>query len=224
MRSESLAGAFFLIAHDAFDGRLALSPELLGCGLVGAELADLILARRLRVEDNGMLVVANPEGGFTGIGPLEEPDEVDEFVIRTVRSQSLVHTVRAWVEPLQDGLYELISRGLVDAGVVRQEHGPRRLGRSRQPARFPAEDLLAATRPQQQLRELLARPVDLTLRVGILAALVNALGIEKLLDLNLDRTVQRELLDEIDQNLPTDLKAVCEVLRAVTTEVSVRST
>ncbi len=211
---RQLAVDFFLIAHDPFDdGRLRISPELLGCGLVGAEIADLMLDRRLGL-DGDSLVVLDPGGQL---------DEADDYVIEAVGSQSSTHPVRSWVEPLQDGLYALIADAVVGAGTVRRMPGPRRIARGRQPDRFPAADLLAACRAQQDLEALLGTPSQLTLAAGGLAALIGVLGIDGLLNPQLDRPVLRELLAEIEQNLPADLQAVCDGVRAVTAEVSLRS-
>jgi hypothetical protein len=141
-----LAVDFFLIAHDPFDeGRLRISPELLGCGLVGSELADLVLSRRLGVVGED-LVILEPTGQL---------DEVDDYVLEAVGSQDSARPVRSWVEPLQDGLYALIGRKLVASGIVRRKQGGSRISRGRQPDRFPANDLLAACRPQQQREQLL---------------------------------------------------------------------
>jgi hypothetical protein len=214
MVDRQLAVDFFLIAHDPFDeGRLRISPELFGCGLVGAQLADLLLARRLGVAGDD-LVVLEPSGQL---------DEVDDYVIEAVGSQESVHPVRSWVEPLQDGLYALVARKLVASGMVRRAQGGRRIGRGRQPDRFPPNDLLAASRPQQLLQQMLARPADLSLEMGVLAALLGALGMDGLLDADLDRATLRELLAEIDLYLPSDLRAVCEGVRAMSAEVSLRS-
>ena len=211
---RQMAVDFFLIAHDPFDdGRLRIGTELLGCGLVGAELADLMLARRIGV-DGDDLVVLDPGGQL---------DEVDDYVIEAIGSQTTTHPVRSWVEPLQDGLYALIGRRVVASGTVRRQEGGRKIGRGRQPDRFPALDLLAACRPQQNLEELLRAPKDLTLPAGMLAALIGILGIDRLLSPGLDRSTLRELLAEVENHLPTDLQAVCDGLRAVTAEVSLRA-
>jgi hypothetical protein len=211
---QPLALDFFLIAHDPFDGgRLAISTEILGCGLVGAEIADLVLARRLRI-DGDDVVVTEPGG---------QVDDIDGYVLEAVDGQESVHSVRSWIEPLQDGLYALIGDRLVAAGVLRREQGTRRIGRGRQPDRFPADDLLAACAPQQRLEQLLRSPKDLTLASGVLAALLGVLGVDRLLPTAIDRTTLREMLVEIEQNLPTDLRTVCDGVRAVTAEVSLRS-
>jgi Golgi phosphoprotein 3 GPP34 len=205
---------FFLIAHDPFDdGRLRISPELLGCGLVGAALAELMLAGRLGVEGDD-LVLLEAAG---------EPDELDDYVLEAVATQTELHPVRAWIEPLQDGVYSLVARAVVLSRTVRRNPGVRRLGRGRQPDRFPAADLLAACRPQQDLEALLRNPKDLTLAAGTLATLLGVLGIDGLLSPELDRAALRELLAEIEHHLPGDLRLVCDAVRAVSAEVSLRS-
>ncbi len=214
MSRQPLAVDFFLIAHDPFDdGRLRISTELFGCGLVGAEVADLMLARRLGL-DGDDLVVLDPSG---------ELDEVDDYVIEAVGSQPETHPLRAWVEPLQDGLYALLGRKLVASGVVRRVQGSRRITGGRQPDRFPATDLLAASRPQQRLEDLLRAPRNLDLASGVLAALIGVLGVDGLLSPELDRSTLRELLTEIEHFLPADLRAVRDGLRVVTAEVSLRA-
>jgi hypothetical protein len=211
---RQLAVDFFLIAHDPFDeGRLRISPELLGCGLVGAELAELVLSRRLGVAGED-LVILEPSGQL---------DEVDDYVLEAVGSQDSAHPVRSWVEPLQDGLYALIGRKLVASGMVRRQQGGRRLSRGRQPDRFPANDLLAACRPQQQLEQLLRSPSELTLSAGTLAALIGVLGMDGLLNPEIERGTLREILAEIEQFLPTDLRVVCDGVRLMSAEVSLRS-
>lgn len=214
MSRHALAADFFLIAHDPFDeGRLRIGAELFGCGLVGAALADLMLDHRLGV-DGDDLVVLDPGGQL---------DEVDDYLIEAVGSQESVHPVRSWVEPLQDGLYALVARTLVTSGAVRRQQGGRRLARGRQADRFPPNDLLAACRPQQDLEQSLQNPRELTLAAGMLAALIGVLGIDGLINPQVERTVLRELLAEIENFLPGDLRAVCNGLRAVTAEVSLRS-
>ncbi len=211
---EALAADLFLIAHDPFDdGRLRINPDLLGGGLVGAVLIDLLLARRLGT-DGEDLVVLESAG---------EPDEVDDYVVEAVAAQSELHPVRAWVEPLQDGVYSLVARAVVLSGTVRRHPGVRRLGRGRQPDRFPATDLLAACRPQQDLEALLRSPKDLTLAAGALATLIGVLGVDGLLGPELDRVALRELLAEIEHHLPGDLRLVCDAVRAVSAEISLRS-
>jgi hypothetical protein len=213
IRHDSLAVDFFLLAHDPFtDGRMIVNGEILGCGLVGGKLADLVLDRRLGID--GELVIA-VDGQPSG-------DSIDDFVVETVRSQSSVHPVRRWIEALQDDLYEYIVERVVSSGILRREEGGRRF--RRQPDRFPAQNLLAAAAPQQQLLEMVRSPKDLTLRAGMLLALLGALGLDRLLGADGgDQTRVREIILEIEDHLPTSLRAVHGAVKSVAGDAAIRS-
>ncbi len=209
----SLAVDFFLLVHDPFDdGRLTISPELLGCGLVGGKLTDLVLASRLRIDGDRVVAV--------GLAP--STDEIDDYVVEAVGSQKSAHTVRAWVDALQDDLYESIGDRLVTSGVLRREQGARRIGRGRQPDRFPSLDLLASSAPQQRLDEMMRSPKDLDLASGMLVALLSVLGIDRAIAPTVDRRTVAEIVDEIADNLPTDLRRVYDAVQAITGEAALR--
>ncbi|HEX6657339.1 MAG TPA: GPP34 family phosphoprotein [Ilumatobacter sp.] len=210
---DSLAIDFFLLAHDPFDdGRLSISPDSLGCGLVSAKLTDLILGRRLRIESDRVVAVdvAAPA------------DEIDDYVVEAVRSQRSTHPVRSWIEPLENDLYAFVGDRLVASGVVRREQGSRRIGRGRQPDRFPAVDLLVAHAPHQRLEQMVRSPKDLTLAAGMFLALLSALGMDRAIAPDVDRAVVREIVAEIEDNLPTALRSVYAAVQAITGEASLR--
>jgi Golgi phosphoprotein 3 (GPP34) len=205
-----LAADFFLIAHDEFSGKLRISPDLLCCGLVGGQLADLIVANRLAVEGGRVLVTDDRS---------EARDEVGDYVVESISRQTSTHSVRVWVETLQEVLYELIGRRLINDGVVRREQGGRQLMR-RRPDRFPATDLLAAARPRLRLEHMLRTPQEFDLPGAILAVLVGAVGVETVLDPEIDRTAARELTTRLEENFPADLRALIEGVRAAAVAVS----
>jgi hypothetical protein len=199
-----------LIAHDEFSGKLRISLELLCCGLVGGQLADLIVANRLAVEGGRVLVTDDRS---------EARDEVGDYVVESISRQTSTHSVRVWVETLQEVLYELIGRRLINDGVVRREQGGRQLMR-RRPDRFPATDLLAAARPRLRLEHMLRTPQEFDLPGAILAVLVGAVGVETVLDPEIDRTAARELMTRLEENFPADLRALIEGVRAAAVAVS----
>jgi hypothetical protein len=210
---DSLAVDFFLVVHDPFDGgRLTVSPEVLGCGLAGGKLADLVLDRRLRVDDDRLVALDGPAPA----------DEIDDYVIRAVRSQRTPHPVRSWIEPLQDELYDMIAERVVALGILQREQGQRRLGRGRLPDRFPAVDLLVANSSQQRLEQTLRSPKNLSLRTGMLAALLKVLGVDGTIAIDQDRATVREILSEIEDYLPTDLRAVYDGVQTVTSQFALR--
>jgi hypothetical protein len=209
MDRQRLAADFFLIAHDEFSGKLRVSPDLLGCGLVGAQLAELVLANRLSVEGGRLLVTYARAGG----------DEVGVYVAESIARQTTTHSVRVWIDTFSEVLYELIARRLVDEGVVRREAGGRQLMR-RRPDRFPATDLLAAARPRLRLEHMLRTPQEFDLPGAIIAVLIGAIGAETVLDPEIDRTGVRELVTRLEENLPADVRALVEGVRAAVAAVS----
>ena len=205
-----LVADFFLIAHDEFSGKLQISHDLLGCALLSAQLAELIMHDRIVIE-GGRVVVTDGRG--------DSRDEVGTYILESIASQSSTHTVRVWVETFADVLYELVARQLVAEGVVRREEGGRQLMR-RRPDRFPATDLLAAARPRLQLEHMLRNPREFDLRGAVMAVLIGTLGMESILDPALDRAASRKLMGRLEENLPVDLRALIEAIRSATAAVS----
>ena len=60
MGHSDYAPNLFLVAHDSFTGRMEVSRELVLCGLVAAELAHLVVERRLGVADDRVVFVETP--------------------------------------------------------------------------------------------------------------------------------------------------------------------
>ena len=205
-----LAADFFLIAHDEFSGKPRISALLLACGLAGAQLAELVTDGRIIVESGRLL--ATDAGG-------DDNDEVGAYMVETIQQQSSTHSVRVWVETFAEMLPELIARQLVGEGVVRREEGGRQLMR-RRPDRYPATDLLAAARPRLRLEHMLRTPQEFDLSGAVLAVLVGALGIESILDPELDRATARELIGRLRTRLPADLRDLIEGTEATAAAIS----
>lgn len=209
MDQEHLGARLFLIAHDEFSGRPHVGHELLGCGLVGAVLADLVLAGAVTVAD-GRVVATDPAPSGT--------DEVAAYAVESIRRQGTNHTVRTWTAHLGDPLHELVARDLVDRGILRRESG-RGLFRARAD-RFPAADLLRAAAPRVRLEHMLRHPRDLDLPGGVVAALLWALGVDRILDPAIDRAASRQLVDEVLAHLPPDLAQLLAGVTAAGAAVS----
>lgn len=193
-----LAESMFLLLHDPFRGRLEVAPEILKCGLVAAELAELTMTRRVGI-DNDRLVLLD--------GAIPPTDEVSRFVVESMARQSRGHSVRSWVEVLAEVLYEMVASRLVDGGIVGREQGSRRLT-GRGPDRFPAVELLQASTPRVRLEHMLRVPADLDLRGAVLAAILGGLDVVKGFDVGVDRSALRVMMTEITQQLPADLQAI----------------
>lgn len=210
MLRQPLATAFFLLAHDTFSGKLLISSELLGCGLVGAQMGELMLAGRLRMLD-GKVAVSDPRG--------DGSDTISAYVMDSVSRQPQAHVVRTWTENLGPMLTELVARGVLDDGIARRESAG--LVR-RRPDRFPALDLVRAAAGRVRVEHALRHPKDMDLRVGFLTALVFGVGSERLLDPGIDRVQARALVDEVVENLPATLRELLEGLAGAIAAVSLR--
>ncbi len=206
-----LATSFFLLAHDVFSGKLLVKADLLCCGTVGAQFADLMLADRLQMLDNRVTPVDDRVDGSSGPA---------SYVMQAVLSQPDTHIVRTWVDNL--GLLpELVARDLVDQGLVRRE--PSASLRRHRPDKFPAADLVKAAGPSVRLQHALRHPRDMDLYHGVLAALIWAIGADSsVLDRDIDRTSARAVVEEVVVNLPPGLAELIEGVRAAAAAVSLR--
>lgn len=200
MPQDMLAKRMFLILHNPFTGKADVGQDLLKCGIVAAELADLILARRLGME-NDRIVVADTRGSGA--------DEIGAFVVESIHRQESAHTVRSWVEALADVLFELVARGLVDDGIVRREPGGRRLLR-RGADRFPAVDLMRAAGPRLRLEHMLRTPSERELSGAVTAAILGALEVDRVLDVDRDRASVRQSIAEAAASLPIDMRGLVQ--------------
>lgn len=198
MAQDMLVRKMFLLLHNPFNGKPEIGHDLLKCALVAAELADLIIARRLGME-NDRIVVAETRG--TG------DDEIGAFVVESIQRQPSGHTVRSWVEALADVLYELVARSLTADGVVRRQEGGRRLLR-RSPDRFPALDLMRASGPRLRLEHMLRTPREREVSGAALAGILGALDVARILDVDRDRAAVKSAVAAASASLPVDLRAL----------------
>ncbi|WP_214405843.1 GOLPH3/VPS74 family protein [Pseudonocardia lacus] len=203
MERDELAAGFFLIAHDEFSGKLRINRERLGYGLVAAELAQLLVAGRIALADARVVLTDSYA---------LEPNEVDGYVLDTVQRHVSVRSVRAWTDSLAEPLYDLISRRLEQLGVVRRESGGGLV--RRKPDRFPGVDLLAAARPRMRLERMIRSPREIDLPGAFTASLLWTLGVEGVLDPEIDRGAARELVRQVNEHLPADLHTVLAGARA----------
>lgn len=210
MAQEMLVRRMFLLLHNPFNGKAEIGHDLLTCALVAAELADLVISRRLGME-NDRIVVAETRGSGN--------DEIGAFVLESIRRQPTAHTVRSWVEALADVLYELVARGLVADGIVRRQEGGRRLLR-RSPDRFPAVDLMRASGPRLRLEHMLRTPREREVTGAALAAVLGALEVDRILDVDRDRSAVRAAVADATGSLPLDLRALVSGVEGAVSAIS----
>jgi hypothetical protein len=205
MSRYRLAESFFLIVHDPFTGKLGISRELLDCGLVAAELADLVLSGHLDVVED-RVVVTDRTGGVD--------EELDRFVVDAVGRQTSSHPVRVWAESIGEIVFDLVVKRLLDDGVVRAERHRGVLRRG--PERFPAQDLLRASGPRLRLEHMLRHPAEFDLPGAVTAAIAGAIGVERTFEFEIDR----ELFTELADNLPPSLERLIVGVTATVAAIS----
>jgi hypothetical protein len=208
MQTTGLSCQLFLLLHDPFTGKGEVSQELLEYGVSAAGLADLVIVRRLGVVDDHVVMAEPVQAGSA--------DRVGDFVLGSVADQSKTYSVRTWVGSLGEAVTDLVVRELVDGGVVRHERGSLGL-RGRKPDRFPAVDLLRASSSRNRVRHMLAHPAGFDLAGATVASIVGALGAERVFEVH----DTRDLLKDLNANLPSALQAVMAGLAATVAAASV---
>jgi hypothetical protein len=207
-QTTKLSCQLFLLLHDPFTGKGEVSQELLEYGVSAAELADLVIGRRLGVIDDHVVVAHQGQPART--------DRVGDYVRGCVADQPKTYSVRTWVGSLGEAVTDLVVRELVDDGVVRHERGSLGL-RGRKPDRFPAVDLLRASSSRNRVRHMLAHPAEFDLPGATLASMVGALGAERVFEVH----DTRDVLKELSTHLPSALQAVVAGLAATVAAASV---
>jgi hypothetical protein len=194
METIELAEQFFLIGHDEFSGKPAVSRDLVECGLVGAMFGGLVIEGRLGVKDGRVVVLDGLPGN----------SELTNRLVQTVDQQPTEHRVRTWAEQLGSYIYPIVAERLVVAGILRRDRGRSVLGRSAE--RYPAIDLYHAARPRLLLNHVIRHREEMDLDQAVVIALLAAVGIEAVLGLDINRDVLRSLISSLVNAMPMQLQ------------------
>lgn len=196
MEQGALAKGLFLIAYDEAVGRPGLAQDLLACGLVGAQIADLVTAGLVTVD--GQDRVVGVRSGRTA------PDhESATLVLDSIAHEPRQHTVRAWIDALGGALLDAVRTDLVRDGVLVETTERGLLGRRR--TRLSVRDVSAALRPEATLQSMIRSPGTFTLPGAITLVLLSALGVERLLEPGVDRATARTLAEDAVTHLPAPI-------------------
>jgi hypothetical protein len=109
MRVGSLRDEVFLLAHDD-SGRMVVSEPVVGAGLAGATLIDLLLQGRVAVANGRLEVIDSALSG----------DEEADATLVAIAANSAPTGPRAWVSWISHGAYGRVAEGLEAAGVVQR--------------------------------------------------------------------------------------------------------
>jgi Golgi phosphoprotein 3 (GPP34) len=190
-----LADELFLVGHDQYTGKAQISDGALDTALAGAVLGELVLAGRLSINEDTVVVIRDqrPHG-----------ERVSDAALAEILKQQQSHPVRAWVEYLRDHSRTMVAPRLVHNGMIERVQVRSML---KQTTRYKAVDPLKAAAPQARLRYMLDRPGSLDEQTAVLGSLVLASGLEFVLGGGTGRET-RDSLGRMHQMLKTDLQAL----------------
>lgn len=197
MERGLMAPGFFLIVHDPHSGKVRVPPELLRHGIVGAQIADLVIGGRLTIADDRIVVTRNDPAG------LNEPAR---YVLDCIAGEPVGFTVREWTGVLGEVLLDMVANRLAVDGVVRRESARARFGRRRD--RHPAVDLDRARQPRADLAAMVLRPQTFTLPGAFTVAVLGTLGIDDVLEPEVDRARLASIATQATDHLPGSLGAL----------------
>lgn len=164
---NGLADAFLLLALDDEGNNLVGDPGL-DYGLAGAVLLDLMLAGRLDLDGDRVVVVEAAETG----------DPVADAALAKVAAEGKPCKPDAWIQPLTEGLRQQILDRQVEAGVLRRD-------RDRVLWVFPRVRYASATGTEPAAETAVRRELtgavdglgDVPARTAALLGLVQAVGL-----------------------------------------------
>lgn len=232
MAEEALARRMFLILHDPFSGKPSAPPELTKYALIAAALADLLLHRRIAV-DNGRIMATGARGNSMAYPPSPAPpapaappavapprtttDDVHALLLRNIPPGGADIT-RCWIDSFTDLVYEMVARGLVADGVVRRVRGRGFLRRG--PDRFPALDLLEAAGPRVRFEHMMRSPHEMDLIAATFASILHGLRIQYEVETDRDRAAIRNTSASAAHQLPADVRDLLETITTAVAEVT----
>lgn len=209
MERGQMATGFFLVVHDEFTGKPRISPDLLLCGLVGAQVADLVIGGRLTMTGDRVSVVRPEVSGL---------DDLGAFVLDSVAQEPQERPVRSWNGALGEVLHDRTVGRLIDDQVLRKEIG-RGLLRTRR-ARYPAVDLVRARRPAVDLRGMFEDPRRFTLSGAFIASMLATLEVDAVLEPDVGRARVRSIATQAAEHLPGSLSRLRAGLAGTVTAIS----
>jgi hypothetical protein len=198
-----LADELFLVGHDQYSGKPQIDERTLDTGLAGAVLGEMVLAGRLRVDDDTTIWVRDqrPYG-----------DRVTDAALAEILKQDQPHSARSWVEYLSGHVRAMVAARLVLRGLIQQQ-----LTRQR---RFPAVDPVLAAGPQARLRFTLDRPGTADEQTAVLGALALATGLDHVVGGGSRRQTRNDLA-QMHSSLGPDLHRLVLGVEAAAAQLQV---
>ena len=189
-----LADDLYLAAHDSARGRCLLTPTTLGLGLAAGLLAELVLWRRLEVQDTRLTVIDERPTGEPATGA----------VLEQMLREGQHRLVREWIAFLAIGVStDLVERRLARAGIVQRKEKRGLLGTK---VRFVPTDLSTAGWPGTRIRIAATRGELLDIPDLVLTGLVLATGLDQHVLVTLEAHERDHLFDQLRRRMPAMLQ------------------
>jgi hypothetical protein len=183
----SLADELLLFGYDDLTGRAEVASADLECGLAGAWMMELALARRIDVLDGKVSVLDDAPLG----------DAEADTALGRIAGEDKPHPPEWWIDRLRPGLRERMLDRLTDRGMLRLERGRTMLVVPVR--RYVSADSAAESAARARLEDVVVRGAEPDARTAALASLLDACGLAR-----------RSLPDDID---PGELEARMKQLR-----------
>jgi len=162
-----LANHFYFIAHVDSTGKLRLNPRVAGLGLGAALLAELMVQRRVAVQ-NGDIVVTNPH-------PTE--DLLQHQVLDRILSEPKRHPIRDWLSYLGTSAIDDVAQRLTRAGALEVYEAKKLFGGVER--RYTPVSMNDAAWPAVRLARALAMGGELDLADQALAGIIKATALDR---------------------------------------------
>jgi len=189
-----LADDLFLTAHDTVKGKCVLSPATLGLGLAAALLGELILWRRLDLNDGVLTLLDDRPAADAAVAAVQEQ------IVREPQYRQ----VRDWIAFLATGAAtDLVARRLGRAGLVQRQE--RRGLRGTKVLHVPTDSMTAGW-PGSRVRTAIGRGDLLDVPDLVFAGLVLATGLDQHVFVTLDARERGQLFDQLRRRLPAMLQ------------------
>lgn len=168
MKHTDIAASVFLLAHDPTSGRPLVGRDAVCAGVLAAQLADLMIAGQVVLDDAGRVVVTGRRAVSGG--------DAAAAVVETLAFRGGGRLGGPWADALGDTVYERVADSLIDTGEIRREPSRRLIGATHD--RFPAVDPWRTDRPRQELAHMVRSPraFDLPGAVAVLAVVATGVG------------------------------------------------
>ncbi|MFE0024675.1 GPP34 family phosphoprotein [Amycolatopsis sp. NPDC059021] len=206
MRRLSLVDSLFFLCHDEFTGKPVLTRAMLGTGLAGAALCELLFTDRITVEHRKVHVLTH--------WPTESPTA--DAVLSEILGEHDTHSVRDWIDHLRTGLPALAARNLVAAGLVTAEPGRLPVRRA---VRYPPVDLLLSTAARTKVRSAVFGADLPDPHSACLALLAWTAGVDDLCEPEWPRARTRAWMTDTHRAMPGRLAEVIAGVDAVAAAV-----